>query len=82
MNNKDLTLVKRGLKMIKATLLLVLTTSLMMGCMSNSTGMDKSYSSPMLQETDYQPEPSHQKYMDKNGSSPTVDFIRYPLIEL
>ena len=68
--------------MIKATLLLVVITGLMMGCMSPSTSMDHSNTSPMLQQTDYQPEPSHQKYMDKNGSSPTVDFIRYPLIEL
>ncbi|HEX5382749.1 hypothetical protein ACNAUY_01540 [Acinetobacter tibetensis] len=69
--------------MIKATLLLVLSTGLMMGCMSHSAGMDHSSTSPMLQETDYQPEPSHQKHMhDKNGSSPKVDFIRYPLIDL
>ncbi|TCB77938.1 hypothetical protein [Acinetobacter sp. ANC 4173] len=67
--------------MIKATLLLVLSTGLMMGCMSHSPGMD--HSSPMLQQTDYQPEPSHQKYMnDNNGSSPKVDFTRYPLIDL
>lgn len=69
--------------MIKATLLLVLSTGLMMGCMSHSTGMDHSNTSPMLQQTDYQPEPSHQKYMnDNNGSSPKVDFTRYPLIDL
>lgn len=69
--------------MIKATLLLVVITGLMMGCMSPSTSMDHSNISPMLQQTDYQSEPSHQKYMnDKNGSSPKVEFIRYPLIDL
>ncbi|MCJ8162111.1 hypothetical protein [Acinetobacter zhairhuonensis] len=69
--------------MRKTALLLALTASLIIGCTSNSTGMSNSSSTPMLQQTDYQPEPSHQKYMnDKNGSSPTVDFIRYPLIDL
>ncbi|MHA3891307.1 hypothetical protein [Acinetobacter sp. GXMZU3951] len=64
-------------------LLLALTAGLIIGCTSNSTGMSNSNSTPMLQPTDYQPEPSNQKYMkDKNGSSPTVDFIRYPLIDL
>ena len=69
--------------MIKAALWFVLSTGLMMGCTSNSTSMDHSNISPMLQQTDYQPEPSHQKYMnDKNGSSPKIQFTRYPLIDL
>ena len=71
--------------MIKATLLLVLSTGLMMGCMSHSTSMDHSNMSPMLQQTDYQPEPSHQKYMndsDRKRSSPYTEFTRYPLIDL
>lgn len=39
--------------MIKAALLSVLITGLMMGCMSPSTSMDHSNTSPMLQQTDY-----------------------------
>lgn len=69
--------------MRKAALLLAVTASLIIGCTSNNTGMSNSSSTPMLQQTDYQPEPSNQNNMnDKNGSSPTVDFIRYPLIDL
>ena len=69
--------------MIKATLLLVLGAGLLMGCTSNSTSMNNSKMSPMLQQVDYQPEPSrHNDMNDNNGSSPKVAFIRYPLIDL